>query len=755
MISLHTRYKAILALLAIPQLISAQAVDPKSHQQFADNLTSILYENSNECSSALGVSMAFSLLYPGSTNEGISQIRDSFNYPSNNLQLVWQDTTNRLLESASGKCISEFNGVCNSYTPTIQIANSIWIHNQCDDSGLFCLHTLNTTYDNVVGEYAIETDFESDESPVIVNEWVSNSTNGLITSIVEEDKPLFPPYVLIAINSIYLKARWLDQFSDYTTTLDTFYTSPTRDKKQSEAHYMHSLNYYDYSHSVLNGYQIIKLPFAESSSLSMIFVLPQDEELVEVTSTQLINSLDSLVNTRIALALPKFKFESTYDDNLKESLMQLDVVAPFTGGALCGIFDKETYDNCESLIIDKIIQKTVIDVNEKGVEAAAVTAAMATPTSMGPPITDVPIKMILDHPFQFFIYDSEEELVLFEGRLGEPAVPEDEPEVQLLDGEHSSVEFWSSTFGVDPIDPPEYVETEEVDGVENITTTSYPVMCPDGRESIPDTFCGRGPNRADCVEGQFCHIHPTDIFAVCCLNPVEDGETTAPLASGVQTLTSDEATNSTSELAPMDAAGQQAFADELTPIIYTNENDCLSALGLSMALSLVYPGSKGGGIEQLRDTLRYPNGTNMRLVWEDIATRMLNSSNGECLWESVGECASSKPLLQIANSVWFDDGDTLNAEYDAVVGDYAMQTDFEAAESPVIVNQWVENSTNGLIDSIVDESKPLFPPFVLLATNSIYLKATWLEQFEKRSTNLDSFYDSISKSDEVGKAHFM
>ena len=135
---------------------------------------------------------------------------------------------------------------------------------------------------------------------------------------------------------------------------------------------------------------------------------------------------------------------------------------------------------------------------------------------------------------------------------------------------------------------------------------------------------------------------------------------------------------------------------------------------------------------------------------------MLNTSDGECLWESMGECASSKPLLQIANSVWFDDGDTLNAEYDAVVGEYAMQTDFEAAESPIIVNEWVENSTSGLIDSIVDESKPLFPPFVLLAINSIYLKATWLEQFEKRSTNLDSFYDSASKSAaEVGKAHFM
>eukprot|EP00580_Thalassiosira_gravida_P010170 CAMPEP_0201642412 /NCGR_PEP_ID=MMETSP0493-20130528/26177_1 /ASSEMBLY_ACC=CAM_ASM_000838 /TAXON_ID=420259 /ORGANISM="Thalassiosira gravida, Strain GMp14c1" /LENGTH=296 /DNA_ID=CAMNT_0048116583 /DNA_START=20 /DNA_END=913 /DNA_ORIENTATION=- len=46
-----------------------------------------------------------------------------------------------------------------------------------------------------------------------------------------------------------------------------------------------------------------------------------------------------------------------------------------------------------------------------------------------------------------------------------------------------------------------------------------PIVCPDGQDPIPNTFCGRGNNRADCAAGEFCFIEPADRFAVCCPNP--------------------------------------------------------------------------------------------------------------------------------------------------------------------------------------------------------------------------------------------
>lgn len=421
-------------------------VDESTHQNFADELTTNLYTKENEFSSTLGVSMVFSLLYPGSTDVSMTQIRDVLGFSSPNTQLVWEEVSQRLDSAYEGQCgegsvvVSDIEGdniPCEQQAPKLEIANSVWFDDQT---------TLALEYEQVVGEYAKQVDFDSTESSNIVNEWVFNKTNGLIDSVVPENTPLFPPYLLIAINSIYLKASWTNQFSESKTNQDSFYGSASRDLEVSQAHFMHEV--FDsvlYSHEAIPGYQILQLPFV-NSQLSMIFVLPMIDEIGAIMSTDVLSSLDQLQRKRVALALPKFKFETKYEADLKQALVDIGITAPFSSAdGLCGIFGT----GCGPFI-DKIIQKTYIDVNEKGVEAAAVTVAF---TVVSAPI-DPPTLMMLDHPFQFYIYDSSEHLILFEGRLGEPELPEDDPEVELLSAKHSDNDFWFTNFYVNPIDPP-------------------------------------------------------------------------------------------------------------------------------------------------------------------------------------------------------------------------------------------------------------------------------------------------------------
>ena len=429
-------HHAVPALLLILCSSNAQ-VNPAEHQEFADALTPLLYEKPNECSSALGVSMAFSLIYPGSTNDGITEIEDTFNYPGGDImKLVWEETTVRLLGGASGQCVDEFNGECYAYAPMLMIANSVWLNSS---------DTLQEDYAEIVGEYAMQTDFSSPDSPTEVNNWVNSSTNGLIDEIVDPSKPLYPSDVLLAINSIYLKARWSEQFQEGVTNTDNFYGEASRTTEVGKAHFMHIVEYFGYSHNALDGYQIINLGF-DQSSMSMIFVLPLNDAAAAVASTELIDALDELQSTRVALALPKFKFESEYSDSLVAALNTLGLNAPFEEGtdSLCGLL--ENYD-CAKLIITKVVQKTVIDVNEKGVEAAAVTAIGVGVTSAGPPPED-PVLMVLDHPFQFFIYDNEEELMLFEGRVGAPEAPEEQA---ASEADHDNI--WTTNFGVTPVEP--------------------------------------------------------------------------------------------------------------------------------------------------------------------------------------------------------------------------------------------------------------------------------------------------------------
>eukprot|EP00984_Skeletonema_dohrnii_P006932 scaffold2472_cov209-Skeletonema_dohrnii-CCMP3373.AAC.4 len=401
-------------------LIPDEGMNPANQQKFADDLTKILFTEPNECTSSLGVSMAFSLVYPGATNDGISEIKNTFGYPDgSNLQLVWQGATQRMLKSANGECSASFDGECFSNAPLLKIANSVWLDS--DDK-------LNEEYASVVDDYAMQTNFSSIESPTI--------------------------------------------FEERNTNLDTFYASPSRSTKVADAHFMHTVEYFDYSHDALVGYQVLKLRL-QQSKMSMMFVLPLTDKAGAVTSTDLINAnrLGRLESTKIALALPKFKFESEYEDNLKSALIALGVKAPFTEStnSLCGLL--QDYD-CGKLIISHVIQKTVIDVNEQGVEASAVTALGVSFTSIPPP--DDPILMVLDHPFQFFIYEEEEELMLFEGRLGDPDVPEKEP---LLNAKHSDSDFWSSNFFESPIEAAPLLDETTTSSTEAFVDCSTLTTC--------------------------------------------------------------------------------------------------------------------------------------------------------------------------------------------------------------------------------------------------------------------------------------
>ena len=130
----------------------------------------------------------------------------------------------------------------------------------------------------------------------------------------------------------------------------------------------------------------------------------------------------------------------------------------------------------------------MIDVNEEGVEAAAVTAIMMVESS-GEINPAEPVLMILDHPFQFFIYDKSEGLVLFEGRVGTPEVPENDPGVPLLDAMHSESDFWSKTFYVSPTD---------------VAAQQPSISCANVRCADPcfDAVCGTDETCAICTDNE-------------------------------------------------------------------------------------------------------------------------------------------------------------------------------------------------------------------------------------------------------------
>ena len=101
----------------------------------------------------------------------------------------------------------------------------------------------------------------------------------------------------------------------------------------------------------------------------------------------------------IHLYLPKFKYALKI--NLKSILMKLGMTSAFAVGA---DFSKLTNGAC---LISKFFQKTYIDLNENGTEAAAVTVAVFT-NSKGPIILDdIQRYMHVNHSFIYLIESNE------------------------------------------------------------------------------------------------------------------------------------------------------------------------------------------------------------------------------------------------------------------------------------------------------------------------------------------------------------
>jgi serpin B len=420
---------------------------------FADNLTGVLYEDPNECTSAWGISMAFDLVYPGSDGDTEAQIcsvmglcGDAYGQPQ--FELLWQDSVNQITSKYDGSCLWENLEGCGTRRPLVTVANSVWI-----DRGL----TLQAEYISIVGELVQTIDFSSEEAGSTVNEWVNASTLGLIDSIIGNGPQ--SGTLMIALNAIYFKAQWSDTFSESHTTTDDFYhIDSTQVKTVSQVRFMHKAARFPYSDNEIEGHQIIKLGY-DNSDLSMVIALPTASILdgsnnpisPAVSSKQIMDVLPRLSVRKVALALPKFIIESHYGSELDKALQSLGLTAAYATPGFCGLVT-----GCLSLT--SAIHKTYIEVDEKGTIAAAVTALVFNVTASIPQ-REQAILFLANHPFQFFIVDEALGLVLFEGRVGAPTVTETPAPT---DGErHDSATFWDKRFDVDlivPTRPPSWNE---------------------------------------------------------------------------------------------------------------------------------------------------------------------------------------------------------------------------------------------------------------------------------------------------------
>jgi serpin B len=241
-----------------------------------------------------------------------------------------------------------------------------------------------------------------------INNWASEQTEGRI-------KNLLPPGVitpltrLILTNAIYFKARWENEFSERMTQDDSFYLL---DGSTVTVPMMHQQTRLAYAEG--NDCQAVRLPYL-GGEIAMVVLLPREGNFEAFEGSLEANKLNEIIEdmeTReVKLALPKFEFEANY--KLEKTLSDLGMPVAFEQGAA----DFSGMTGNRELFISDAIHKTFVSVDEKGTEAAAVTAiamAMSAPPSG-------PVDFTANRPFIFLIQDIETGSILFIGRVLNPA----------------------------------------------------------------------------------------------------------------------------------------------------------------------------------------------------------------------------------------------------------------------------------------------------------------------------------------------
>ena len=158
-------------------------------------------------------------------------------------------------------------------------------------------------------------------------------------------------------------------------------------------------------------------------------------------------------------------------------------------------------------------------------------------------------------------------------------------------------------------------------------------------------------------------------------------------------------------------------------------NIFISPLSVSIALGMTLNGANGDTRDSMAETLEF---------W-GMSMEEINDS-----YKSLIELLSNldeKVKFQIANSIWPRLGFPVEEEFIDVNETYfdaeIQALDFDDPQSVDIINDWVNNNTNGKIKKILED---IPPQIVMLLINAIYFKGDWTTKFDPENTHDAPFY---------------
>ncbi len=356
-------------------------------------------EDGNLFYSPYSISLALAMTYAGANGQTKEQMSDVLNF-------LLEDEE---LHSAFNKLAIELNSRNQTSQSStgfkLNVINAIW-GNETDEFMPAFLNVLSENYDS--GMRLLDYEKDPEGCRQIINEWISEQTEGLIPELLPADS-IDSLTALVLTNAIYFNAAWLFRFDKFLQTYDgTFFLS---DGNTIVVPMMHQQKKLGYTEG--NGYQAVELKY-DTWNMSMVIILPDEGTFGEfessLTGDIIKNIIDDIADDEyVNLSMPKFNFSSSF--NLKETLESMGMTDAFSMAAdFSGIFGKTGY------WLDEVYHQAYITVDEDGTTAAAASGVVVVKGTSPDPFV-----INLNHPFIFMIRDIETNTILFVGRVMNPA----------------------------------------------------------------------------------------------------------------------------------------------------------------------------------------------------------------------------------------------------------------------------------------------------------------------------------------------
>ncbi|RNF41213.1 serpin family protein [Planococcus salinus] len=158
-------------------------------------------------------------------------------------------------------------------------------------------------------------------------------------------------------------------------------------------------------------------------------------------------------------------------------------------------------------------------------------------------------------------------------------------------------------------------------------------------------------------------------------------------------------------------------------------NMFVSPLSLYMALSMLYNGAAGDTKAEIADVLH-----------ATISPDEMNKANASLSMMLAGN--SDSVQLAISNSIWLNQSYDFQPEFAQNTQDYfnakTEKIDVSDPESADLINGWVKDSTNGMIEKMVE--KPLPKNLKTILLNAVYFNGKWHTPFEEKNTEEQPFH---------------